>query len=83
VTFAEYSASIISFSSTKAAGIQTDFKFQQELKTALELKHAELSGVNLDEEMSALLVFQQTYAASAKVISTTSQLFDILNDLIR
>jgi flagellar hook-associated protein 1 FlgK len=82
VTFAEFSASIVSFASTLGAGIKTDFKFQNDLKTALELKHSELSGVNLDEEMSNLLVFQQTYAASAKVISVTQQLFDILNDIV-
>ena len=39
--------------------------------------------MNLDEEMSQLLVYQQAYAASAKVISTTQQLFDILNDIIK
>ncbi|MDX2145631.1 MAG: flagellar hook-associated protein FlgK [Rhodospirillaceae bacterium] len=82
VTFAEYSASIVSFSSTIASATATDLSFQQDLKTALELKHSELSGVNLDEEMSNLLVFQQTYAASARVISTTQQLFDILNELV-
>ncbi|MCB2108748.1 MAG: hypothetical protein KDE14_13655, partial [Rhodobacteraceae bacterium] len=82
VTFSEYSASIVSYSSTQAASIQTDYEFQTEIKTSLELKHASLSGVNLDEEMSSLLVFQQTYAASARVISTTQQLFDILNNLI-
>ena len=82
-TFGDFSASIVSYNSTQASGIQTDFQFQSDLKTALELKHASLSGVNLDEEMSSLLVYQQTYAASAKVISTTQQMFDILNDLIR
>jgi flagellar hook-associated protein 1 len=82
VTLAEYSASIVSYVSTLGSGIETDYKFQSDLKTALELKHSELSGVNLDEEMSNLLVFQQTYAASAKVISVTQQLFDILNDII-
>ncbi len=33
--------------------------------------------------MSQLMVFQQTYAASAKVISTTQQLLQILNDIIQ
>jgi len=82
ITFSEYSASIISYSSTMAATVQSDHEFQTQLRTSLELKHADMSGVNLDEEMSNLLTFQQTYAASAKVISTTSQLFDILNNLI-
>jgi len=82
VTFTEFSASIVSFASTLGAGVETDLKFQNDLKTALELKHAELSGVNLDEEMSNLLVFQQTYAASAKVISVTQQLFDVLNSIL-
>lgn len=82
VTFAEYSASIISHSSTLASAVERDHQFQSDLKGALELKHAGLSGVNLDQEMSSLLTFQQTYAASAKVISATSQLFDILNNLI-
>jgi flagellar hook-associated protein 1 FlgK len=82
VTFGEYAATIVSFSSTQASGTETDLKFQSDLKTSLELKHSEISGVNLDEEMSQLLVFQQTYAASAKIISTTQQLFDILNNII-
>jgi flagellar hook-associated protein 1 FlgK len=82
VTFTEYSASLVSYASTLGAGVETDLQFQTDLKTALELKHSELSGVNLDEEMSNLLVFQQTYAASAKVISVTQQLFDTLNSIL-
>ena len=82
VSFQDYGASIISRSSTAAAASDTNLKLQADLKDSLELKQSQGAGVNLDEEMSQLLVFQQTYAASAKVISTTSQLFDILNNLI-
>jgi len=83
ITFAEYSSSIVSNASTQLSSVETDYQSQSDLKTALELKHSELSGVNLDEEMSNLLVFQQTYAASAKVISVTQQLFDILNSILK
>ena len=83
VTFQDYGASIVSHSSTAAAAADTNLKLQSDLKDSLDLKQSAGAGVNLDEEMSQLMVFQQTYAASAKVISTTSQLFDILNNLIR
>lgn len=82
VTFSDYGAAIVSRSSTQAAATDTNMKLQSDMHEALELKHSEVSGVNLDEEMSQLMIYQQTYAASAKVISTTQQLFDILNDLI-
>ncbi len=83
VSFSDYAASIISRNSTEAAAAQTNLKLQEDLKGALDLKSAQASGVNLDEEMSNLIIFQQTYAASAKVISTTQQMFDILNNIIR
>jgi len=82
VSFQDYGASIVSRSSTAAAAADTNLKLQQDLKDSLDLKQSQGAGVNLDEEMSQLMIFQQSYAASAKVISTTSQLFDILNDLI-
>ena len=83
VSFSDYAASIISRNSTEAAAAETNLTLQDDLRTALDLKSAQASGVNLDEEMSNLVIFQQTYAASAKVISTTQQLFDVLNNLIR
>ena len=83
VTFSDYAGSIVSLASTQAATTQTNLQVQSDLKDSLDLKNSQNSGVNLDEEMSQLLIFQQTYAASAKVISTTQQLFDILNNLIQ
>jgi flagellar hook-associated protein 1 FlgK len=83
VTFSDYGAAIVSRSSTQAAATDTNLKLQGDLHEALETKQSEVSGVNLDEEMAQLMVYQQTYAASAKVISTTQQLLDVLNDLIR
>jgi flagellar hook-associated protein 1 FlgK len=83
LSFSDYAASIISRSSTQASSTQANLTVQQDLANSLDQKQSQNSGVNLDEEMSQLLVFQQTYAASAKVISTTQQLFDVLNNIIR
>ena len=82
VSFSDYASSIISLSATAAASTKTNLATQEALQTSLVQKQSEQDGVNLDEEMSQLLVYQQSYAASAKVISTTSQLLQILNDII-
>jgi flagellar hook-associated protein 1 FlgK len=40
-----------------------------------------VSGVNLDEEASNLLRYQQAYQASGKVMQVASELFDVLLSL--
>jgi flagellar hook-associated protein 1 FlgK len=50
----------------------------------LENSRDAVSGVSIDEEMSNLIQFQHAYSANAKVISTVSELLDvIINGLIR
>lgn len=41
------------------------------------------TGVNIDEEMTRLVELEQSYEASARVISTVDQLFQILLDSVR
>ena len=41
------------------------------------------SGVNVDEELANMIVYQNAYAATAQVITTTEELFDILNSMLR
>lgn len=56
------------------AGFRT---FQQ----ALEAQHQAVSGVNLDEEAVRMIALQRVFQASAKVISTVSEMLDILVNL--
>jgi flagellar hook-associated protein 1 FlgK len=48
------------------------------LAASLESDRASVSGVNLDEEASKLLQYQQAYQASAKVIQIAQSIFDTL-----
>jgi flagellar hook-associated protein 1 FlgK len=83
ITFADYAGTIISQSASQTSVAQTNLQLQSDLQSAIELKQSQLSGVNLDEEMSQLLVYQRSYAAAAKVVSTTQSLFDVLNNMVR
>jgi flagellar hook-associated protein 1 FlgK len=57
--------------------------YQKTLTETLNFRYTSLTGVNLDEEVSQLMVYQQAYSAAAKVISTTQQMFEILNNILR
>jgi flagellar hook-associated protein FlgK len=57
-------------------------------QTALEVVHQQaveardrVSGVSLDEEAADLIRFQQAYQASAKVIQTANQIFDLVANI--
>lgn len=80
-TFATYAAAILSQNSSEAARAKSQATTQQTLSASLELKQGQISGVNLDEELTQLIIFQQAYSAAARVITTNQQLFDILNSI--
>ena len=41
-----------------------------------------MSGVNLDEELSRLVLYQQAYSVSARLVSITNDLFDDLLGMV-
>lgn len=49
----------------------------------LEFRQGAISGVNLDEELARLVLYQQAYSVSARLISVTSELFDELVNIAR
>jgi flagellar hook-associated protein 1 FlgK len=51
---------------------------QKALKESFETKHSSATGVNLDQEMAELIVFQQAYAANARMIQTAKDMLDEL-----
>jgi len=81
-TFADYSASILSFSSARALTVDRDLTFQENLRDELFNKNAAISGVNMDEELSNMIIFEQAYLAAARVITTTQELFRTLSEIV-
>lgn len=48
------------------------------LQSELFQRRTDVSGVNLDEELSNLIVYQNAYNASARILSTAQELYDTL-----
>jgi flagellar hook-associated protein 1 FlgK len=51
---------------------------QDQVTESIQNQRDSVSGVNIDEEMTNLINFQQSYAASARFISTISSLYNTL-----
>ncbi len=82
-TLSEYAANMVSAASTSANNTQTSLTYQQTLVSSLTTQKGQVSGVNIDQELSNLIIYQQSYQASARVISTMQTLFAALDDIIQ
>lgn len=82
MTFAEYTAKIISYAAEKAKSNEASADYQQALSESLRNKADTISGVNLDEEMAQLIVYEQAYAAAARVVTVIQSMFDSLSQAI-
>jgi len=81
-SLAEYASATISVVSTNASHSKDQLTYQTTLGQALNSQYSSFSGVNLDEEVSNMINFQQAYSASAKVISTLQEMLDTLVNII-
>lgn len=82
-TLSEFAAEILSLNATQANSTAQSLDSRMILLDNLKAKTASISGVNLDEEMARMIVLENAYAASARVITVTQNLFDLLSDLVR
>ena len=46
--------------------------------TEAQTRQSQVSGVNLDNELSNMVLYQQAYSAGARVLTTANQLFSTL-----
>ncbi len=77
-SFSAYAGNIISITAQQAANADTARKTSQNLLDGFTQRASAISGVNLDTELANTVIYQNAYAASARIISVTNSLFDAL-----
>ena len=82
-TLAGYGAEIIFENATAAVRSENNLAIQVSLQSELTFRSESLSGVNLDEELANMIVIQQAYSSSARLVSTVQELFNILQQMAR
>jgi len=81
-TLADYATNIVGDISSVTQSLDSSNTTQKRLVDSLTSKSDNIKGVNLDEELSQLILFEQAYSASARVISTIKEMFDTLENAV-
>jgi flagellar hook-associated protein 1 FlgK len=71
-------ASFVGYQANSKADIEDKLDAQQALSDALTTRLKSDSGVNTDEELALMIQMQNSYGASARVVTTVNRLFDEL-----
>jgi len=80
-TYDDYYNGMISNIGIKTAEAQFNHDFNQDALQQFENFRDSISGVSLDEEMINMVKFQQTYQASAKIITTVDEMLTTLMNM--
>jgi flagellar hook-associated protein 1 FlgK len=81
-TLSGYAGDVLGVHANAVARTERDLEFQKTLHSELEYRAQSDSGVNIDEELSNIVTFEQAYNASARVISTVQEMFDTLDRML-
>lgn len=80
-TLANYAAQIVGQAATASAAATQNNTYQTQLQTQMQNQLQSETGVNLDQELSKLTIYQNAYSASARVISTLQTMYDALMNI--
>ena len=81
-SFTDYAASILSFNAAQTDATTREFTFRENLTNELYSKNAAISSVNMDEELSNLIIYEQAYLAASRMITTTVELYKALTEMV-
>ena len=81
-TLNDYSGQFLSNAARLAAQAQTVSNDRTGIRDEIKARIADVSGVNLDEELANLVIYQNSYNAAARMIKAAEELFNTLLDAV-
>lgn len=78
VTLSQYVGRILGNAGLMAQRAQNFEEDNQALQEEVFQRNADVSGVNMDEELANLVVYQNAYNAAARILSSVQELYDSL-----
>ncbi len=76
-----YAGTILSYNSAITSAADSDAEYQSFLYQDITTRVLSESGVNVDEELANMVIFQNAYQASARIVQTANEMFDTLLSL--
>ena len=77
-TISGYASQILSLQASIAAEAKNQFEFNSAYLESLKFRSDGEKGVNLDEELSELVILEQAFNAAARIVSVVDAMFDEL-----
>lgn len=77
-TLADYAARVVGDVGRRAQGLEAGLETANTLKTEVDQRRTSAEGVNIDEELVKLTVFQQSYNAAARLIRVADEMYETL-----
>ncbi len=74
----EYAAALYQDVATRSQTARAAATTQADRLTEVKSRQAQNSGVNLDEELSNMMIYQQSYSAGARMLQVVNELYDTL-----
>lgn len=81
-TLGEYAAAITGLNAARGSEAEARLALEQDLQNSIDHRAASFSGVNVDEEMANMIILQNAFSASAKVMTTANEMLDTLLQMV-
>ena len=81
-SFSNYYNGVIGKIGADSSGASRSLLYKQDIVDQLNVRRESVSGVNLDEELANLIMYQQAYTASARMISFVQEMLDELVNIV-
>ena len=81
-SFSNYYNGVIGKIGADSSGASRSLLYKQDIVDQLNVRRESVSGVNLDEELANLIIYQQAYTASARMISFVQEMLDELINIV-
>ncbi len=78
ISLAGYASEILSAIAVSSSAAASTASFKETLFQEITFRSESISGVNIDEELRNMVLYENSYAATARVIQVVDSLFDIL-----